>query len=79
MSLRKHDWIYGMDLAKCWTRYHCSTCNATKVVHRDGRVTYSTYQHTEETPSEPCCTPPFDPDISLEDLARAGYVPKIEP
>src|SRR5580692_1129113 len=79
-SLRKHGWRYELNLALAYTRYYCRGCGVTKYEHRDGKVTYSlpgpdfTYNERDVI-EEPCCSPPFDPHVSLEDLAKAGFVP----
>jgi hypothetical protein len=44
-------------------------------VTRQG-ITYLVAGEQATLTEEPCCSPPFDPDISLEDLDKAGYMPK---
>jgi len=70
MPLRKHDFRWtGLE------RYRCEQCNCYKDVTRQG-VTYCIAGEQRELIEEPCCSPPFDPDISPEDLDKAGYLPK---
>ena len=77
-ALRKHDWEYDLDLAHCFTRYYCRQCSCYKIEHRDGTVKYARHDD-KDLSDEPCCSPPFDPDITPEELDRAGYMLKPKP
>jgi len=77
MPLRKHDFRWALSMPGL-ERSCCEQCNCYRDVTPQG-VTYSVAGEQADLTEAPCCFPPFDPDISPEDLDKAGYMPKPKP
>lgn len=80
MPLRKHDFQLFISVrtsTEASELYRCYQCGCHKDVE-NGVVSYVTALSEDQLTEAPCCVPPFDPDISDEDLAKAGYVRKAQ-
>ncbi len=76
--LRKHDWRF-LDYAFHETRHVCTQCSVYRTEDARGVRRYRrpgpdyTYEEYEVL-EEPCCSPAFEPEISPEEMLKAGFV-----